>query len=39
MIHFIGKSKENEEWFIGLIAEYGQCITFVELQKKLGERK
>ena len=39
MIHFVGRSKENEEWFIKLIAEYGKCITFVELKRKLGEKK
>lgn len=38
MIHFVGRSRENEEWFAELIAEYGY-ITFIELQKKLGERK
>lgn len=38
MIHFIGKSKRNKEWFAELIAEYGY-ITFVELQRKLGEKK
>lgn len=39
MIHFIGKSKENREWFEQMLKEHGIHITFVEIKKKLGEKK
>lgn len=39
MVHFIGKSKENREWFDEMLKKYGIHITFVELKKKLGEKK